>query len=206
MICPRVGIDIKKHLISLKKEVFRKSIHICTAFVPIGLHFYKTQTLALLFLALLFYILSEVFRLKGKYIPLVSAVTEAAARKRDGNKFVFGPVTLVLGIIISAVFFEERFATVGILSLAFGDGLSSLAGKTFGTIEVPLTGGKTAAGSLTCFTAIFFTSFALLKDTRLSLLLALVGTIIEGLPLKDFDNIFIPTIISFFAQILAPHI
>lgn len=105
MICPRVGIDIKKHLISLKKEVFRKSIHICTAFVPIGLHFYKTQTLALLFLALLFYILSEVFRLKGKYIPLVSAVTEAAARKRDGNKFVFGPVTLVLGIIISAVFF-----------------------------------------------------------------------------------------------------
>ncbi|WP_149554678.1 diacylglycerol/polyprenol kinase family protein [Treponema pectinovorum] len=206
MICSRVGIDIKKHIISLKKEVFRKSIHVCTAFVPVLLHFYRIPTIILLSALLLFYIVSEFLRLKGKSIPLVSTITEAAARKRDENHFVYGPVTLVVGIIFSAVFFQEKFATVGILSLAFGDGLASLAGKTFGKIEVPLTGGKTAAGSLTCFNAIFFTSFFILNDTLFSLLLAFVGTVIEGLPLKDFDNIFIPISISFLAQILSPHI
>ena len=41
MFCTRIGIDLKKHFISLKKEVFRKTIHICTAFVPLFIHFYK---------------------------------------------------------------------------------------------------------------------------------------------------------------------
>ncbi|MBP3608180.1 MAG: phosphatidate cytidylyltransferase [Treponema sp.] len=206
IICPRIGIDIKKHFFSLKKEVFRKSIHMCTAFIPVLLHFYKVPILCLLSLTLLFYLISEILRWKGVDVPIVSNITNAAARKRDANKIVLGPITLVLGIIITSIFWNEKSATVGIFALAFGDGLASLAGKTFGRIEIPFTGGKTVAGSLTCFNAIFCTSWFVLQNTTVSFILALVGTIIEVLPLRDLDNIFLPTLLGGLTELLLPHI
>ncbi len=206
MFCPRIGIEIKKHLLSLKKEVFRKTIHICTAFVPLFLHFYRTPVLVCLVLAGVFYSLFEILRLRGISVPVISSITVAAARARDNNKFVLGPVTLVCGVLLCAIFCREPFSTVGIFSLAFGDGLASLAGKTFGHIEVPLTGGKTAAGSLACFIAVFISSFCVLENCSLSFLLALAAMLIEGLPLKDFDNICIPLATGVLAQILYFHI
>ncbi|MCR5171575.1 MAG: SEC59/DGK1/VTE5 family protein [Treponema sp.] len=206
MICPRVGIDQKKHLISLKKEFFRKTIHMCTGFIPLFLHLNKTITLILLCCALVCYSISELLRLRGIEIPLLSHITQAAARQRDNKGFVFGPVTLVLGIVLTAVLFDEQSARVGIFALAFGDGLASLGGKTFGKVRVPLTNGKTAAGSLTCFTAIFISSYMVTKNTGMALILAAAGTLIEGLPLKDYDNLLLPVLLAFMTGNLLPHV
>lgn len=206
MICPRVGIDQKKHLISLKKEFFRKTIHMCTGFIPLFLYLNKTVTLILLCAALLSYSISEILRLHGIEIPLVSHITQAASRQRDNNGFVMGPVTLVLGIVLTAVLFDEQSARVGIFALAFGDGLASLGGKTFGKVRVPFTNGKTAAGSLTCFSAIFVCSFAVTNNTAMALILAAAGTLIEGLPLKDYDNLFLPVLLAFMTDSLLPHV
>ncbi len=206
IFCPRIGIDVKKHLYSLQKEVFRKSIHICTAFVPLCLYFFRKQTLIFLFVAGLIYTLSEFLRIKGFNVPIIASITEAAARKRDQNRFVLGPVTLVAGCLLCAFLWDGMFASVGIYSLAFGDGLASLSGKLYGRVEIPFTGGKTAEGSLTCFTAIFITSFLVLNNTALSFIAALCGTLIEVLPLKDFDNICIPVVLGGVCQFLFPHI
>lgn len=194
--CVQNGIEIKKQLISLRKEFFRKSIHICTAFVPFFLSVSKPFTVACLSLAGLLYIVAESMRRHGKEIPLISVVTAAAARKRDENKFVLGPVTLVAGILIAAVFLPLKPASAGIYALAFGDGLASLAGKTFGKVKIPFMRGKTAAGSLTCFTAIFVSSFYVTSSARTSLLCAIIGACVEVLPLKDFDNLIIPVLIG----------
>ncbi len=205
MFCTRIGIDLKKHFISLKKEVFRKTIHICTAFVPLFIHFYKIPAIICLVCAAVLYSISEILRLKGVCVPLISSITVAAARKRDDNKFVLGPVTLVLGIVLCSILWKEPFSTVGIFSLAFGDGLASLAGKTFGRVEVPLTGGKTAAGSLTCFAAVFISGFFVLDNSILCFFLALVATLIEVLPLKDYDNVLIPVVIGGLSQLFYLH-
>lgn len=157
-----------------------------------------------------FYSAAEILRLNGKEVFLISAITEAAARKRDENKFVLGPVTLVLGIILSAILWEKLPAAIGIYALAFGDGLASLAGKLFGRIQIPFTEGKTVAGSLTCFSAIFiscylacFFMFQGQTDiTKVSLIIAGAGMLIEILPLKDFDNLFIPILLGGLAQYL----
>lgn len=206
IFCPRIGIDLKRQLNSLQKEVFRKSIHICTAFVPFFLKAWKVPSLILLFAAGAVYTVCESLRIRGYSIPLVSAVTAAASRERDGNKFVKGPVTLVAGVVLCALLWRPCFAAAGIFALAFGDGFASLAGKAIGRIEVPLTGGKTAEGSLACFTAIFASSFFVLHDTSLCIVLAFSGTLIEALPLRDFDNICIPVVIGGAAQLLFPHI
>lgn len=202
MICPRIGIDFKRNVRSLKKEIFRKSIHVCTCFVPVAAHFYKTPVLILLALAGVLYTVSEILRSHGIKIPLISLITVTAARKRDEGKIVLGPITLVAGVFLSLVLWEEPFAAAGIFALAFGDGLASLAGKTFGKIQVPFTGGKTAVGSLTCFLAIFISSFCILGDTKVSLVLGILGAFIEILPLKDFDNTLIPVLIGGAAQFL----
>ena len=142
------GIVARQRLNSIIKEIFRKSIHICSSFVPLFLGLAYKPVIILLVLALVFYTVSEFLRLKGHQIPLVSKITELAARKRDENRFVLGPVTLVIGILIAAIFLPLKPATVGIFALAFGDGTASLVGKLIGRVAIPGAHGKTVAGGL----------------------------------------------------------
>ena len=138
--------------------------------------------------------------MRGVRVPLVSDITDMAARERDRGKFVLGPLTLVLGIFLCALLLEPRAAAAGIMALAFGDGLASLAGKFLGNLHIPYTGGKTCAGSLMCLTAIFVSSFCVLGSARTALATALCGMFLEALPLKDFDNLLIPITLGAIAQ------
>lgn len=196
------GILIKQYRISIFKEVFRKSIHLCSAFVPTLLAVAYKPVIALLFAALIFYSFTEFVRLKGINVPVVSKITSIAARKRDENKFVLGPVTLVAGIISAALLWNPDSARIGIYALAFGDGLASLVGKLFGRIYIPFTKGKTAAGSLACFFAVFISSFCVGGNAVVSFILAFVAMIVEVIPMTDFDNIVIPVVIGGLAQYL----
>ncbi|MBQ7157889.1 MAG: phosphatidate cytidylyltransferase [Treponema sp.] len=206
VFCAQAGIDVKRHLYDLQKELFRKIIHMGTAFVPLMLHFFYHFTVIALAAAGMAYIVAEKMRVGGREIPLISDITAAAARKRDEHKFVLGPVTLVAGVISAALLWNEQAAAIGILALAFGDGLASLMGKAFGKIRIPFTFGKTAAGSLTCFGAIFFTTFCVSQNCLVSLIVALCGMAVEVLPLKDLDNVVIPILLGGIAQYLLPHV
>lgn len=187
-----LGIIVKQRAKSIYKELFRKSIHICSAFVPLLLKYAYTPCLFLLGFALVCYTISELLRLSGHPLPLISKITETAARSRDEKKFVLGPVTLVLGIIIAALFLPLKVATIGIFALSFGDGTASLMGKLFGKITIPYMGGKTVAGSLSCFLAVYVSCFAVSGNCLVSLFVALFAMVIEVLPLADFDNLIIP--------------
>lgn len=193
---PVYGIVERQRLNAIFKELFRKSIHICSSLVPFFLALAYWPVIGLLFLALAAYTVSELLRSKGIEIPLVSKITEIAARKRDENRFVLGPVTLVCGILLAALLLPLDCARVGIFALAFGDGLASLMGKLFGKITIPGAHGKTAAGSLTCFFAVFVSTFCCCGNCLLALLIGLCAMFIEVLPLSDFDNIIIPPAIG----------
>ncbi|MCR5318786.1 MAG: SEC59/DGK1/VTE5 family protein [Treponema sp.] len=200
--CEKDGIIRRQRLNDIAKELFRKSIHVCSAFIPLFLQFMRLPVLFALTAALVLYSIAEFMRLKGKSIPVVSTITAAAARKRDENRFVLGPVTLCAGIILAAILFEPFAASIGIYALAFGDGLASLAGKLFGKVKIPLTQGKTVAGSLTCFAAIFVSCFLVCFNAKIALCVASAGMFIELLPLKDLDNLFIPLVLGMVAQSL----
>ena len=194
---PIYGIVERQRLNAIFKELFRKSIHICSSFVPLFLKLAYWPVIAFLLLALIFYTLSEILRSKGIELPLISKVTEIAARKRDENHFVLGPVTLVCGILLAALLLPLDCARVGIFALAFGDGLASLMGKLIGKITIPGAHGKTAAGSLTCFFAVFISTFCCCGNCLIALTVALCAMFIEILPLSDFDNLIIPPAIGF---------
>lgn len=198
--CEHDGVLAKKRMNMLIKELFRKSIHMCAALVPLLLNFAYYPVLVLLAIVLLLYCIAEWCRFRGRWIPVISPITMAAARKRDENKFVLGPATLATGVLLTAAFYPALPAAVGICALAFGDGLASLVGKCFGRIRIPFTGGKTVAGSLACFAAIFCSSYLLTGSAGVGLGCALVGMAFELVPLKDMDNLVIPIVIASFCH------
>ena len=102
--CPHVGVLWKRRLIVLYKEIFRKSIHLCSGFVPLCLKYFYKGAIGLLVFAGAFYTLTQVLSLNGRRVPLVSDITDMAARERDRGKFVLGPLTLVLGILLTVTF------------------------------------------------------------------------------------------------------
>ena len=200
LLCYQDGIQAKKRMNMLVKELFRKAIHMCTAFVPLFLSIAYYPVMVLLALVLLLYCVAEILRCKGYSVPVISSITMAAARKRDENRFVLGPATLAVGVLLTAALFPSQPAAIGICALAFGDGLASLVGKCFGRTRIPFTGGKTVAGSLACFTAIFCSTVVLTGNTKVALGCAFVGMAFELLPLRDLDNLVIPIVIASVCQ------
>jgi len=186
----------------LRIEVLRKGIHLLIGFVPALASLNIGLAIGLLASGVLFYAICETLRLRGFDVPIVSRITAMAARRRDGGKFVLGPVTLGVGALLSLLLYPNPAASIAIYALAFGDGLSSLVGKAFGTIKLPLTRGKSLEGSLTCLLAVFSSSLALTGNVARSLVVALVATIIEAAPTKDFDNIMLPVLTGATATLL----
>ncbi len=204
MIKSLSGYIVESHGKGLHKEFIRKSIHLLIATIPILAEINFNITIGLLTSGILVYSYSETLRCSGRDVYLISNLTLLAARERDRNKFVLGPVTLGIGALLTLMLYPNPAATIGIYALAFGDGLSSIFGKLFGKTKLPFSGGKTIVGSLTCFTAVFFTSFRICNDAGKSFILATTATFIEMLPIKDFDNLFIPVGTGLLAFFLIP--
>lgn len=180
----------------LLKEFFRKSIHICSSFVPLLAFWNFRLTVAALSAVICVYIWCEYRRLSGYAIPFISKITAYAARRRDEGRFVLGPVTMAFGVLFTLILFPHEAASVGIYALAFGDGVASLAGKMFGRIKLPHTHGKSLEGSSACFCAVYISTLLVSGDPLKSLVIAIVAMLIEVLPVKDYDNLLIPLAIG----------
>lgn len=180
----------------LGTEIVRKSIHLLIGLVPTLATWNFGFTVALLCSGILVYSYSELMRMRGFEIAIVSRITALAARRRDAGRFVYGPVTLGIGALLALVLYPEPAASIAIYALAFGDGLSSLVGKALGSIKIPFTGGKSVEGSLTCFLAVLCSAYLVTGDSKRSAAIAVVATITEAMPSKDADNILIPAIVG----------
>lgn len=178
---------------TLKKEFFRKTIHIMSAFVPFFYYYYRSAVMIGLLLITLLYLISEVLRTKEIKIPIITQVTEIASRSRDEGKIVLGPITLSIGIFLAfALFNDYRVAVISIFALSFGDGVASLFGKTIGGFEIPFTFGKRFSGTLGCFFVLLLVYMNCGLILKHALLIALAASIIEAFPTGDYDNLLIP--------------
>jgi len=186
----------------IRIEVLRKSIHLLIAFVPALASIDLGFAVGALASGVLFYAFCERLRIGGHDVPIVSRVTALAARRRDGDGYVLGPVTLGLGALLALLLYPNPAASIAIYALAFGDGLSSLVGKTFGSVRLPFTGGKSLEGSLTCLVATLAATYALTGDFPKSLAVAAAAMIVEAAPTKDLDNIVMPVAVGAFAELL----
>jgi dolichol kinase len=192
-----------------KKELLRKGIHLLIALVPMLADINRPLAIALLCAGSLFYLGGEFLRFKGRVIPLLSRITAFASRPRETGKLVLGPVTLALGALFALIIFpafssslsaetgNNEAARAAIYALAFGDGLSGLVGRSFGKLRPKLLRGKSVEGSMVCFITVFMSTWAVTRRVPVSLVTALVTTVVEALPLRNVDNIAIPLAAGF---------
>jgi dolichol kinase len=94
--------------------------------------------------------------------------------------------------MLALMLYPEPAATIAILALAFGDSISSLVGKLYGNLKIPLTGGKTFAGSIACFLVVLFVAYRITGSFALAVPIAIAATALEALPTRDLDNILMP--------------
>lgn len=183
-------------------EVFRKTIHLSSALTVVFAERWYTPTVIGIIGISILYCISEFLRMHGHELYLITNITRYASRKRDKGRFVLGPLTLAGGVLAALLLFPIHTAKIAIFALAFGDGLASLVGKRFGKIRLAFFKDKTVAGSLTCFAAVFLSTFAVSGNFWKSLVLGIAGAGIEMLPFKDYDNLLIPIAIGFLASFL----
>jgi dolichol kinase len=180
----------------VKTEIIRKSIHFLIALGPLMAAVNRSATVLILAAGTLGYAWMESLRLAGVQIPLVSSVTGMASRSRDKGRFVIGPVTLGLGALLALLLYPSPAASIAIYALAFGDGFASLVGRFFGRIRPPVLCGKSVEGSLACFVAVLISAARVSGDFRIALTAALTATLVEALPLEDYDNLALPVTVG----------
>ena len=176
----------------LKTEIIRKSIHFLIALSPVMVAINKPLTVFLLLLGTLGYTLMEYLRISGVNIPVISSLTSMASRPRDNGRFVMGPVTLGFGALLALLLYPSTAAAIAIYALAFGDGIASLVGKFFGKIRPAFLFGKSIEGSIACFAVVLLSAYAVSGSLHIALVAAFTATIVEAMPLEDYDNIAIP--------------
>lgn len=191
MTCKPLIRKLEVHNNPLAKELLRKKIHISAALIPNLARWNITITATLLCIMILLYVHNETARMCGLPTGLINRITLIASRRNEKG-FIWGPVTLGVGVLTALLYFPHPLATISIYALAFGDSLACIVGKIWGRKSIPWPGNKTFIGSCACFLAVFISVWIFLSDIKIALLSAAVATGLELITLKDVDNVLIP--------------
>jgi phytol kinase len=190
----------------ITSRLSRKLIHIGTGplfvlcwllFTPAPLSRYLAALVPLLF--------TLQFVLIGLGIVKDEASVQAMSRTGDRREILKGPVYYGLVFVVMTLLYwlESPIGMVALMLMCGGDGLADITGRRFGNRKLPWNTGKSWAGSLGMLVGGWILAFLILWvfisveafpgsiiDYLPALtVIALVGTIVESLPLKDVDNI-----------------
>lgn len=133
------------------------------------------------------YILSELIRLRGGIVPLITGFTLRMSRPSERPDFISQPVYLVVGVTLALILFPKDVAYASIAMVAVGDPIAAFVGVRIGRLHV---GRKTLEG----FAAGLIAS-ALMASLLIQPLVAIVGsTVAMLLELSGVfeDNISMP--------------
>jgi len=189
--------DAKHHPKSVfsKGELIREIIHISSSLVALvskyllGIYI----VVPLIFAVTMLYIVSEFARIQGAKFPVVSAITWKAARKPELYEFATAPIFFALGVMLSLVLFPEPVNYASVVILTLGDGFATVFGKKFGKTVLPFNKGKRLEGSVFGFFFAFLGALVFVTPVK-ALVGAVIGMLVEVLPLPINDNLTIPLI------------
>jgi len=185
------GKPKNRHLPS-RNDFTREFIHASGIFVPL-LAILFGITLVSLFICLVIavYSISEFSRIKGRNLPFFSTVTRQAASQSELCEFTLAPVYFAFGILLTLLLFPAPASYAAIAIFALGDSTASLIGGTLTGKPLPFNRAKTLEGTLGGFFFAFLGGF-LFVLSWIALAGAILGMIVEYLPLPINDNLLIP--------------
>ena len=178
----------------IKSEVFRKSIHLLGFLVPvISITLGVAVAVAFVMTLSAIYSISEYSRLRGRSVPIITTITNMAMRvdRENQTRFIAAPLFLAAGILSTLLIFPAPINYAAIAVVTLGDGSASIVGRMYGRNKIPFSNGKTVEGTAAGIICAFVGA-SLFVSPAMAITAALVGMIVEFLPLRINDNISVP--------------
>jgi len=140
------------------------------------------------------------------FVPILPSIN-GVGRKSLGTFFY----AVSIGVLIACFFPQDpQYAAIGILTMAWGDGMAALIGQNLGRHPYQIFGStKSWEGSLTMATVSYLVCFLILLAVEgnlwqtwlIPLLVAIVATSFEAISRLGIDNLTVPIVsggLSFF--------
>ncbi len=176
-----------------RNDFVREYIHAAGFLMPVIAGFIGVLPVSIFIIALSsVYLISELLRLQGKNIPVISTITHNAASQSELYGFTAAPLYFAFGILFTLIIFPLPASGAAIAMFALGDSAASLFGGLIGK-RIPFNKGKTWEGTIMGF--IFaFSAGSLFISPLIALIGAAIAMTIESLPLPINDNVTIPVL------------
>lgn len=183
------------------REVFRKILHLTAIMVAIVGPFHQMAVTGILVCAMGLYLVLEFWRLNGASLPFVQWVHRLAIRQHESRESAIAPLTLALGVLFALWCLPQNIGLACILITAVADSSAAIIGSRWGRIPWAYNKQKTVEGSSVFFLSALVCSIVYVPMPQ-ALLLAAISTLLESMPLQDWDNFVTPVGTGFIAVLL----
>jgi len=177
-----------------KPEIIRKIVHIGTGNVILLAWWLEIPA----FVAITASVFASIITLLSYIFPLLPGIN-SVGRKSFGTFFYAVSIGILVGWFWDLK--QPQYAVLGILIMAWGDGLAALIGQKFGNHKYTLLGRqKSWEGSLTMTFVSYLVSILILLTTQgniwqtwvISLGVAVIATGLESVSFLGIDNLTVP--------------
>ncbi len=186
----------------MSRELLRKGVHaLSLILLPISFSYATLIPWLMLTLCVAYWGLEAMSR-QQRIPSWLQSFLEHCKRPGTEQNIDPGPYYLAAGIGLSFLFLPLAAAQVGLIHISLADATASLAGHYLPAQErIPYASNKSVVGSSTYFVTAFLGSLFFLNWWQ-AFIVAVVGTVIESLPMKDMDNLTVPLGIAFFITLM----
>lgn len=139
------------------------------------------------------------------------ASVDAMSRSGDPKEILKGPFFYGIAFVVITILFwkDSPIGIIALMVLCGGDGFADVVGRRVPSLPLKWSPGKSLAGTIAMFLGGTFFSIFVLLIFNISgtmalnfsqiipriLVLNIIATIIESLPIKDWDNITVPVVV-----------
>ncbi|MFB3888733.1 MAG: haloacid dehalogenase-like hydrolase [Candidatus Bathyarchaeia archaeon] len=191
-LLPAINAEPRRRALPSKKDVVREVIHGSGFFVPLIAALVGLVPVASAILAVVaVYVFSELMRMKGQNLPVISTITCYAASQSEQCEFTMAPVYFAAGILLALLLFPTPAGSAAVAIFALGDSSASLIGGLLAGKPLSFNKAKSLEGSLGGFLFAFLAGCVFVPPW-MALVGAAVAMAVESLPLPVNDNILIP--------------
>jgi len=151
------------------------------------------------------FLITTQFALIGLGVVKDEASVKAMSRTGDRREILLGPLFYgIVFVVMTLVYWKDSpIGMVALMLMCGGDGLADIMGRGIKSPKLPWSKGKSVAGSLGMLIggwalAVFILGMFVLASVFAGpftgyllpiTVIAVVGTLVESLPLRDVDNI-----------------
>jgi phytol kinase len=214
------GLDFAAHRGWIGSRLSRKLIHILTGplFVLCWLLFPDNVWYARWLAALVPLLFTVQFALIGLGVVKDEASVKAMSRSGDRREILRGPLFYgIIFVVMTLVYWKDSpIGMTALMLMCGGDGLADIMGRGIKSPKLPWSREKSVAGSLGmllggwALTVLILGIFVAngvfpgpLTGTLLPVtIIALAGTLVESLPIRDVDNITVTLVAVLLGHLL----